>query len=57
MLSACGSPQPAAAPAQPTNTNTDSGDVNPEDPKAGLNTHRPDSATDVKPEADGQNTP
>jgi hypothetical protein len=57
MLSACESRQSAAAPAQPTTTNTDSGDVDPEDPKAGLNTRRPDSATDVKPEADGQKAP
>jgi hypothetical protein len=55
-LSACGSHQQAAAPPAPTSTNTDSGDVDPRDPKAGLNTQRPDSVTDVKPEAGGQKT-
>lgn len=49
----------ACAPRQPdAATNTapapdNSGDVNPEDPKAGTNTNRPDSIGDVKPEADG----
>lgn len=55
-LSACGKDRAADASAPPaqTNTNTNAGDVNPEDPAAGLNTRRPDSATDVKPEAGGQ---
>jgi len=52
IASACGPSQrasttPAPAPA-------DAGKVDPEDPKAGLNTQRPDSIKDVKPEAGGQ---
>ena len=50
IVGACGPSDDAAtkAPAAATSTNTNSGDVNPADPKAGLNTNRPDSAKDVK---------
>jgi len=50
-IGACGHSTNTApkAPAAPTATNPDAGDVNPEDPKAGLNTNRPDSSEDVKP--------
>jgi len=53
IVGACGPSNDAAtkAPAAATSTNTDSGDVNPQDPKAGLNTNRPDGDKDVKPES------
>ena len=52
IVGACGPSDDAStkAPLAPTSTNTNSGDVNPADPKAGLNTNRPDSSKDVKPD-------
>lgn len=53
LMSACGSKNPGGNPPstspEPSNTNT--GRLDPEDPKAGTNTNRPDSIKDVKPDA------
>ena len=51
LLGACGSGS-TPPPASPEPSNTNAGRVDPEDPKAGTNTNRPDSIKDVKPGSD-----
>jgi hypothetical protein len=55
-LGACAQKQPSSS-TTPAPAPTDSAKVDPEDPKAGTNTARPDSIKDVKPEADSGKTP
>jgi hypothetical protein len=49
VLSGCGEKPEPTPSSIPTTTDTGSARVDPEDPKAGLNTNRPDSMKDVKP--------
>jgi len=51
VLGACDS-RSTPPPASPEPSNTGAGRVDPEDPKAGTNTNRPDSIKDVKPGSD-----
>jgi hypothetical protein len=49
VLGGCGEKPEPTPGSVPTTSGTDAGRVDPEDPKAGLNTNRPDSMKDVKP--------
>jgi len=53
LLGGCGPGSPGGnpPPSSPEPSNTGTGRVDPEDPKAGTNTNRPDSIKDIKPEA------
>jgi hypothetical protein len=49
-VGACTREKPDAASTSPASSKTGSDRLDPEDPKAGMNTSRPDSMKDVKPD-------